>query len=80
MKTLLQEKKSKKSLEIADSTLRALIITSAVTGSAKNEILKMKIRTFIEGTKEYHQLNVPKNLNVEDQHNIIKQVLEKLSN
>ena len=40
----------------------------------------MKIRTFIEGTKEYHQLNVPKNLNVEDQHNIIKQVLEKLSN
>ena len=40
----------------------------------------MEIRTFIEGTKEYHQLNVPKNLNVEDQHNIIKQVLEKLSN
>ena len=40
----------------------------------------MKIRTFIEGTKEYHQLNVPENLNVEDQHNIIKQVLEKLSN
>ncbi len=77
---IITREEIKKSLEIADPTLRALIITSAVTGSAKNEILKMKIRTFIEGTKEYHQLNVPENLNVEDQHNFIKEVLKKLSN
>ncbi len=77
---IITREEIKRSIEIADPTLRALIITSAVTGSAKNEILSMKIRTFIEGTKEYHQLNVPDNLEVEDQHNFIKEVLEKLSN
>ena len=77
---IITREEIKKSIEIADSTLKAVIITSAVTGSAKNEILSMKIRTFIEGTKEYHQLNVPDNLEVEDQHNFIKEVLEKLSN
>ena len=77
---IITREEIKKSLEIADPTLKAVIITSAVTGSAKNEILSMKIRTFIEGTKEYHQLNVPDNLNSEDQHNFIKEVLKKLSN
>ena len=77
---IITREEIKKSLEIADSTIRALIITSAVTGSAKNEILSMKIRTFIEGTKEYHQMDIPKNINVEDQHNFIKKVLEKLDN
>ncbi len=77
---IITREEIKKSIEIADPTLRALIITSAVTGSAKNEILSMKIRTFIEGTKEYHQMSISDNLEVEDQHNFIKEVLEKLSN
>lgn len=75
---IITREEIKRSIEIADSTLRALIITSAVTGSAKNEILSMKIRTFIEGTKEYHQMDIPNNLEVEEQHNFIKEVLEKL--
>ena len=77
---IITREEIKKSIEIADPTLRAVIITSAVTGSAKNEILSMKIRTFIEGTKEYHQMSISDNLEVEDQHNFIKEVLEKLSN
>ena len=67
-------------MEIADSTIRSLIITSAVTASAKKEVLSMSIRHFIEGTKEYHQMDIPKNLEVEEQHNFIKKVLEKLDN
>ena len=77
---IITREEIKKSIEIADSTLKAVIITSAVTGSAKNEILSMKIRTFIEGTQEYHQMDIPNNLEVEEQHNFIKEVLEKLSN
>ena len=38
----------------------------------------MSIRHFIEGTKEYHQMDIPKNLSDKDQHNFIKKVLEKL--
>ena len=67
-------------MEIADSTIRSLIIISAVTASAKKEVLSMSIRHFIEGTKEYHQMDIPKNLEVEEQHNFIKEVLEKLDN
>ena len=68
----------KSAMEIADSTIRSLIIISAVTASAKKEVLSMSIRHFIEGTKEYHQMDIPKNLSDKDQHNFIKKVLEKL--
>ena len=44
-------------MEISDSPLRALIITSALTGSLqKEEVLIMTIRHFIEDTKDYHQM------------------------
>lgn len=77
---IITREEIKSAIEIADSTLKAVIITSAVTGSAKKEVRSMTIRTFIEGTKEYHQMDIPKNLEVEEQHNFIKEVLKKLSN
>ena len=46
-------------MEISDSPLRALIITSALTGSLqKEEVLIMTIRHFIEDTKDYHQMKI----------------------
>ncbi len=77
---IITREEIKSAMEIADSTIRSLIITSAVTASAKKEVLSMSIRHFIEGTKEYHQMDIPKNLEVEEQHNFIKKVLEKLDN
>ena len=65
-------------MEIADPTIKAVIITSATTGSAKKEVLSMTIRTFIEGTKEYHQMSISDDLTDEEQHNFLKEVLKKL--
>lgn len=76
---IITREEIKKSMEVADPTLQAVIITSAVTGSAKKEVLNMTIKTFIEGTKEYHQMNIPPNLTLKDQHIFLKKVLDKLN-
>ena len=53
------KKEIKEAMQISDSPLRALIITSALTGSLqKEEVLIMTIRHFIEDTKDYHQMKI----------------------
>lgn len=75
---IITRQQIKSAMEIADPTIKALIITSATTGSAKKEVLSMTIRTFIEGTKEYHQMSISDDLTDEEQHNFLKEVLKKL--
>ena len=52
----------RRAIQLADPTLKALILTATTTGSAKKEVASMTIQHFIEGTKEYHHIELPTDL------------------
>lgn len=68
----------RQSLELADPTLQALILTSVTSGSAKKEVTNMTIRHFLEGTRDYHHLDLPNDYSDREQHYFLKKVLKHL--
>lgn len=75
---IITRQEIQKALELCNPTMRAIILTSATTGSAKKEVMSMTIRHFIEGTKDYHHLDLPTDLTVEEQYDFLKKVLKHL--
>lgn len=75
---IITREEIRKALEISNSTIRAIILTSTTTGSAKKEVMSMTIRHFIEGTKDYHHLELPSDLTIEEEYNFLKKVLKHL--
>lgn len=75
---IITREEIRKALEICNPTMRAIILTATTTGSAKKEVMSMTIRHFIEGTKDYHHLDLPTDLTREQQHIFLKKVLKHL--
>lgn len=75
---IITREEIRQSLELADPTLQALILTSVTSGSAKKEVTNMTIKHFIEGTKDYHHLELPSDYTEREQHYFLKKVLKHL--
>lgn len=72
---IITKEEIRKACDNADLQLKAMFLITASSGTAVKEVTSLQISHFIEGTQEYHQLNID---DYKTEHEYILAVLDKL--
>lgn len=72
---IITKQEIRKACDNADLQLKAMFLITASSGTAVKEVTSLQISHFIEGTQEYHQLNID---DYKTEHEYILAVLSKL--